>query len=214
MGGAKPNQADVFIYFWYTILSINKLCVLKIKIYGLSTLLGGWSSIFIRRIVYKFWIYMSCWLHSFCGNCKGLDPVNRFNHISVLAVVTPTDRPKSVCNRCVIEYFGGVFVLALYIMEFPVGVRAFVIGLSQIISFSLNLIRLFPLIQPLPFSLDLVKLILHLTRCLAMLTFLDVLGRALIYFTLIPEVLLVSLITAYILGLSLKNNWPTNNPFI
>ena len=33
-------------------------------------------------------------------------PVNRFNHTSWVAVVTLTDRPKSVRNRCVIELFG------------------------------------------------------------------------------------------------------------
>ena len=38
-------------------------------------------------------------------------PVNRFNHTSWMVVVTPTDRPKSVRNRYVIEVFGGVFVL-------------------------------------------------------------------------------------------------------
>ena len=27
--------------------------------------------------------------------------------------VTPTDRPKLVGNRCVIEVFGGVFVLSI-----------------------------------------------------------------------------------------------------
>ena len=32
-------------------------------------------------------------------------PVNQVNHTIWLAVVTPTDRPKSVCNRCVIELF-------------------------------------------------------------------------------------------------------------
>ena len=40
-------------------------------------------------------------------------PVNRFNHTSWMALVTPTDRPKSVCNRCVIEVFGEVFVLSI-----------------------------------------------------------------------------------------------------
>ena len=30
-----------------------------------------------------------------------------------MTVVTPTDRPKSVRNYCVIEIFGGVFVLSL-----------------------------------------------------------------------------------------------------
>ena len=46
-----------------------------------------------------------------------------------------TDRPKSVRNRCVIEVFGGVFVLSRCILDFSVGVGAFVIGLSQISSF-------------------------------------------------------------------------------
>ena len=35
-------------------------------------------------------------------------PVNQVNHTSCVAVVTPTDRPKSVRNRCVIELFCGV----------------------------------------------------------------------------------------------------------
>ena len=39
---------------------------------------------------------------------------NRFNHTSLVAVVTQTDRPKSVHNRCVIEVFGGVFCVALF----------------------------------------------------------------------------------------------------
>ena len=39
---------------------------------------------------------------------EGWDPVNQFNHTSWMAVVTPTDRPKSVSNRCVLEIFGGV----------------------------------------------------------------------------------------------------------
>ena len=35
-------------------------------------------------------------------------PVNQVNHTSWMAVVTPTDRPKSVRNRCVIELFCAV----------------------------------------------------------------------------------------------------------
>ena len=53
----------------------------------------------------------------------------------LVAFVTPTDRPKSVRNRCVIEVFGGVFVLLRCFLDFSVGVGAFVIGLSQISSF-------------------------------------------------------------------------------
>ena len=36
----------------------------------------------------------------------------------------------SVCNRYVIEVFGGVFVLSFCFLEFYVSVRTFVIGLS------------------------------------------------------------------------------------
>ena len=52
-----------------------------------------------------------------------------------MAIVTPTDRPKSVRNRCVIEVFGGVFVLSRCFLDFSVGVGAFVIGMNQISSF-------------------------------------------------------------------------------
>ena len=52
-----------------------------------------------------------------------------------VTAVTPTDRPKSVCNRCVIEVFGGVFYVFTMLFEFSVDVWAFVIGLSRISSF-------------------------------------------------------------------------------
>ena len=61
-------------------------------------------------------------------------PVKRFAHTSWVAVVTPTDRLKSVRNRynCVIGVFGGVYVSSLCFLDCSVGVEAFVIGLSQI----------------------------------------------------------------------------------
>ena len=34
-------------------------------------------------------------------------PVNQVNHTSWVAIVTPTDRPKLVRNRCVIRLFCG-----------------------------------------------------------------------------------------------------------
>ena len=52
-----------------------------------------------------------------------------------MAIVTQTDRPKSVRNRCVIEVFAGVFVFPRCFLDVSVGVGAFVIGLSQISSF-------------------------------------------------------------------------------
>ena len=50
------------------------------------------------------------------------DPENRFNHTSWVAssIIIPTDRPKSVRNRCV---------------DLSVGEGAFVVGLSHIASF-------------------------------------------------------------------------------
>ena len=64
------------------------------------------------------------------------DPVNRFNHASLVAVVTPTD-PKSVRNRCVVEVFGGVFVLSRCFWDFSVGVGSFVIDWVRSLPFSL-----------------------------------------------------------------------------
>ena len=60
------------------------------------------------------------------------------NHTSWVAVVTPTERPKSVRNRCDIELFSGVLVchFAFSASEFSVGIGDFVIGLNQISSFS------------------------------------------------------------------------------
>ena len=62
-------------------------------------------------------------------------PVKPVNHTSWVAVVTPTDRPKSVRNRCVIELFVALYMLSLCPFDISVGVWAFVIGLSQISSF-------------------------------------------------------------------------------
>ena len=50
-------------------------------------------------------------------------------------IVTPTERPKSVRNRCVIEVFRGVCVLSRCFLGFSLDVGDFVIGLSQISSF-------------------------------------------------------------------------------
>ena len=52
-----------------------------------------------------------------------------------MTAVTPTDRLKSVRNSCVIEVFGGVFMLPRCFLDCSVGVGVFVTGLSQISSF-------------------------------------------------------------------------------
>ena len=61
--------------------------------------------------------------------------VYQFNHNSWVTVISPTNRPKSVHNRCEIEVFYGDFVLSCCFLKFSVGVRAFVMGLSQNSSF-------------------------------------------------------------------------------
>ena len=53
------------------------------------------------------------------GSEKG-GPVNKVNHTSWMAVVTPTDRPKSVHNRFVIELFCGV-VCVVFLLPFRFG---------------------------------------------------------------------------------------------
>ena len=66
-----------------------------------------------------------------------LGPVNQVNHTSWVAVVTPTDRPKSVRNCCLIKLFCGVVCVVTLgaRLTFLLGVGAFVIGLGQIFSF-------------------------------------------------------------------------------
>ena len=58
------------------------------------------------------------------------------NYNRLVDVVTPTDRLKSVRNRCIIEVFVALFVLSHYTFEISVGLGDFVIGLNQISSFS------------------------------------------------------------------------------
>ena len=69
---------------------------------------------------------------------EGSDPVNQFNQTSWVAIVTPTDRPKSVRNLSAVEVVGGVlcchFAFSSY-LEFSVSVRACVIGMSKIYPF-------------------------------------------------------------------------------
>ena len=57
------------------------------------------------------------------------------NHTSWVALVTPTDRPKSVRNRCLIELFCDVVCVVTCPFDISVGLGAFVIGLGQISSF-------------------------------------------------------------------------------
>ena len=131
-GGAYPTPADVFIYFLYTVFITLHVCVIILWPLRFSWLfvLGFYKEDYLQ--IFKG---VSFWLHGFCGQWEGWDPVNRFNHTSWVAIVTSTDRHKSARNRCVMEVFGGVFVLWCCFLNFSVGVGYFVIGLSQIYSF-------------------------------------------------------------------------------
>ena len=77
---------------------------------------------------------VSFWLQGCCGEWEGWAR-KPLNHISLMVVVTRTDCPNSVRNRCVIELFVALFVLSLCPFDISVGVGAFVIWLSQISSF-------------------------------------------------------------------------------
>ena len=60
---------------------------------------------------------MFFWLHSFSFNWKGRNYLYRWNQTNRVTVVTQTDYPKSVRNRCVIEVFGdGVLLLFFHFM--------------------------------------------------------------------------------------------------
>ena len=75
-----------------------------------------------------------------------------------MAIVTPTDHPKSVRSRCVIEVFCAECVSLLCFLVFvSVGVKAIVIGLSQISSFFLFLSVVFWDIE-LKFGFDFIQI--------------------------------------------------------
>ena len=52
-----------------------------------------------KEVYLQIFKCVSFWLHGCCGEWEG-GPVNQVNHTSWVAVVTPTDRPKSVRNCC------------------------------------------------------------------------------------------------------------------
>ena len=60
-----------------------------------------------KEIIYKFLNVCPFDYTAVAGSGK-VGPLNQVNHTSLVAVVTPTDRPKSVRNCCVIELFCGV----------------------------------------------------------------------------------------------------------
>ena len=99
--------SDVTIYIYFLLYYIYHLCFTCIDFYYLSAWGGCWFFVYIRRFIYKFLNVCPFDYTAVPGSGK-VGPVNQVNHTSWMAVVTPTDRPKSVRNRCVIELFCGI----------------------------------------------------------------------------------------------------------
>ena len=78
----------------------------------------------VRRFLYKFLNVCPFDYTAVAGSGK-VEPVNKVNHTSWVAIVTPTDRPKSVRNRCVIELYVALFILSLCPFDISVGVWGF-----------------------------------------------------------------------------------------
>ena len=95
---------SLYIFLLY---HIYHLCFTCIDFYDLSAWGGCWFDVYIRRFIYNFLNVCPFDYTAVAGSGK-VGPVNQVNHTSWVAVVTPTDRPKSVRNRCLIELFCGV----------------------------------------------------------------------------------------------------------
>ena len=87
------------------------------RFYDLSAWGGCWFVVYIRRLIYKFLNLCPFHDRAVAGSWK-VGPVNQVNHTIWVAVVTLTDRPKSVRNRCVIELFVALFVLSCCLLTF------------------------------------------------------------------------------------------------
>ena len=101
-------HSDVTIYF--LLYYIYHLCFTSNYVYRfLWPLRLGWLLIccLYKEVYLQIFKRVSFWLHGCCGSGK-VGPANQVNYTSWVAVVTPTDRPKSVRNRCVIQLFCGV----------------------------------------------------------------------------------------------------------
>ena len=111
---ACPIRMSLYIFLLYY---IYHLCFTCIDFYDLSAWDGCWFVVYIRKFIYKLLNLCPFDYTAVAGSGK-VGPVNQVYHISWVAVVTPTDRPKSVRNRCVIDCFGVVWVVTLPFWHF------------------------------------------------------------------------------------------------
>ena len=83
-----------------------------------------WLELVLTFCSVSFWWY---WIS--LQNCNKFFIVwikcYKVNHTSGVTAVTPTDRPKSVRNCCVIEVFGGVFYVGMLFFGFFCGCKGF-----------------------------------------------------------------------------------------
>ena len=91
----------------YLLYYIYHLCFTCIDFIDPSAWGGCWFVVYIRRFIYKCLNVCPFDYTAVAGSGK-VGPVNQVNHTIWAAVVTPTNRPKSVRNRCVIEHFCDV----------------------------------------------------------------------------------------------------------
>ena len=80
----------------------------------------GWLLVCCRykEVYLQIFKRVSFLIHGCCGEWMA-GPVDQLNHTSWEAVITPTDHPKSVRNRCEIEpFFGVVCVFTLPFWHF------------------------------------------------------------------------------------------------
>ena len=96
--------SDVTIIYIFLLYNIYHLCFTCIDFYDLSAWGGCLFVVDIRRFIYKF-LNMCPFDYTAVAGSGNVGPVNQASHTSWVAVATPTDRPKSVCNRCVINFF-------------------------------------------------------------------------------------------------------------
>ena len=103
---------SLYIFLLY---HIYHLCFTCIDFYDLSAWGGCWFDVYIRRFIYKF-LSVCPFDYTAVGVGSGkVGPVNQVNHTSWVAVVTPTDRPKSNFLRIIdiSNFFVALFVLSL-----------------------------------------------------------------------------------------------------
>ena len=106
---ACPIRMPLYIYF--CLYKIYHLWFTCIDFYDLSALGGCWFVVYITNF-----LNVCPFDYTAVAGSGEVGPVNQVNHTSWVAIVTPTDRPKSVRNRSVIELFCGV--VCVFILPF------------------------------------------------------------------------------------------------